>query len=612
MAEEKPGPETVLDASNRTMWSTRTYDFLSKNVRDGLVSLDLSTNHINPSSAKLLSSFLRSSRTIQFLSLCQTHLIEKSSVIIFSSVGDSTLLELYADDNIFTEKSCAALGDSLSKNPPLELLSLNGCDIPDVGVVAIVERLPGNDHLRHLRLESNSIFDVGASKIAEVLPQTVIESLCVADNQIWDQGTNEIIKSIKNSKLKCLDLSYNIVRLNALAEGIEHSSIKMLGLSGCKVDRDHVNAFLKKIPAFHLNTLIIDGFDFQMLPISWPAVKDTLWESDQYFHDFIISLKDSPELTDLRVGFFDLDKIFKITKSLEDRQNELVISIHDFGRTNDIWLLKVPGPHFESPTTVFRWNGNISLSNCFYIGQIILNTKVNTKDQIEVIDFHELGIEPDVFDYILSSLKTFPLKQLNCNANNLNDNSMETLYRYLNQIRLDLLDVRNNPNITDNGCFTFLKNLDQFPHKLFLCFKSDDLDEKSEHRVSEAVADIIRKNNHLHTFSLTGPITALDAINIVKSFRYNSHLREIELVSDHTEKYKSPDPELSKDIQDIFIDLVNEFHSSLCDESSKSKLLKFSFPYLSEIYLYSDQIYDKWIQIEDKLEFNIKNSRKKK
>ena len=606
--------DTDIDASGKFMWGSPTYTYLRETLHNEIVSLDLSTNHINLESASYLADFMRTSQNLRYLSVIQTKLIQESSKLIFSAIGDSQLLEFYADDNIFQKEPCSALSESLRKNPPLELLSLNGCDIPDEGIISIASAfIPDNEslqasntHLKHLRLESNSMFDSGAQKLGEVLPNTSLISLSVADNQIWNEGTTSIILNISKSHLESLDLSYNIVELDVLAKELEKRRITSLGISGCKVNEHQLVNFLQRIPNFGLKTLIMDGFNLQMLPISWPRVEDTLWSNHTYF-DALKSSLISPTITDLRIGYFDLDQIFIINKVLEARQNELIISLQNFGKTDDIWLFKVPGPYFESPTNVFKWKGKIDSGNCQFIGQIVAQTKVtndnNDDDQlIATMDFNGLELEDEIVGLIINSMKDFPIKHLNFNK--IGENSLECFSEYIKKIKLESLDIGDNKTTTDEGLSNFLLSIKDpsiFPRRITLCFKSNDGSEFAKHRVSEVISEILKENIEIEFLSLKGPITVSDAIEIISSFSSNSHLHEIRLDSEHTKKYTSPDPDLNDDIQARFIDLVNILHESIFDDESICKLRKFYFPLFTEIYLYHNEIYDKWIEIDSKL-----------
>ena len=214
-----------LDLSNQSFWAAVTFDHIQKKLNPDLVSIDLSTNHISYESAEVLSNLIKESKSLLYLNLTETHLVKRSSNIIFEAIGDSSILEFYADDNIFKDESCQILGGSLRKNPPLQLLSLCGCDISSKGCISIVKGIQKDSKITDLRLESNSIFDHGANEIANIIPSSNINLLSVADNEIWSEGTDNIIQAAQGSTISSLDLSYNVIKLKNLMNLLINGSV---------------------------------------------------------------------------------------------------------------------------------------------------------------------------------------------------------------------------------------------------------------------------------------------------------------------------------------------------------------------------------------------------
>lgn len=367
----------VIDVEDKWMWGTVAFNFIKEHLTDNIVSLNLASNMITFESAEILANCIRNPSNLRYLNISETRLTQKATDIIFASIGNSSLLELYADDNVFPEPQCIVLADSLKKDPPLEVLSLCACDIPCEGGVHIAEALPSNTHLLHLRLESNSLYDTAAIKFGETLPISSLISLNIADNEIWNEGMNSIITCLKSTQIESLDISYNILDVNTFCNEMNKTKVKELAVSGCKINEQLFPSFLGKIPSLHLQKLILDGFNFQILPISWQRTKDTLWGTRSYFDDLLLALQQSPELCDLRVGFFEMEQIFGIKRLIEDGPpREMIISMHDFGHTDNCWIVHLPELKFESPTSTFRWNGTITNDNCRLIGEIIKNTVV--------------------------------------------------------------------------------------------------------------------------------------------------------------------------------------------------------------------------------------------
>ncbi|OHS97862.1 hypothetical protein TRFO_35876 [Tritrichomonas foetus] len=651
--DDQRDAEILVNAAKQSMWGTVTLNFLKEHVLNGIVSLDLTTNLITFESAEYLSTILKNPKSsLKYLSLIESRLTQKAADIIFESIGDSTLIEFYADDNVFPEEQCKVLAESLKKNPPLELLSLCGCDIPSGGGIAIAEALPSNSHLKHLRIESNSLYDFGAKKLGEVIPKSSLISLNIADNEIWAEGTTAILTNLKFSQVESLDLSYNIVDLNVLNEEIEKTKIKDLALSGCKVHEQLFPAFLGKIPTMRLQTLILDGFNFQTLPISWPRVKDTLWSTCAYFDDLMLALQQSQTIVDLRVGFLDMDQIFGLKRLIEDGpERSITISMHDFGRTGNCWVVHLPEFKFEAPCSTFRWNSSITLDNCELVGSVIQNatvfpssdtsdtpaaptntiTSTHTKqtgksskskgkehknhqnvpiiptNKIDTVDLHDMKLEDDVFIKLLNSMNGYNLKLLDCSDNNLGDASLDAVRNFLKETHINELDFSGNAS-SDLGCETFIHNLLEdnitVPQKLSLCFKSTDLGELSGHSTPNMIAELLKENVNIESLYLGGPVTAADALAIIDAIPHNSHIRELEFQSDHIKNYMNPDPEINQDVQGQFIVLASLIHSALWDKKSMCKLKSFTFPMLTEVFIYHEDICSQWLDVEKKLAQN--------
>lgn len=371
--------DQMIDVEDKWMWGTVTFNFIKEHVTNNIVSLNLASNHITLESAKILADHIKSPTNLKYLNISETRLTQRATDLIFASIGESSLLEFYADNNVFPELQCKILADSLIKNPPLQVLSLCACDIPCEGGVAIAEALPSNKNLLHLRLESNSLYETAAFKFGETLPESSLISLNIADNEIWSDGMNSILKCLKSTKIESLDISYNIFDVNTFCTEMNKTNIKELAVSGCKINEQLFPSFLAKIPSLHLNKLIIDGFNFQILPISWQRMRDSLWGTRTYFDDLLLALQQSPDLCDLRVGFLEMEQIFGIKGLLEDQPpRTMIISMHDFGHTDNCWIVHLPELKFEAPISTFRWNGTITNDNCRLIGEIIKNTVVVT------------------------------------------------------------------------------------------------------------------------------------------------------------------------------------------------------------------------------------------
>ena len=353
-------PIYSLDISDKNLWHTPLLNFLKGKLAPTLVSLDISNNHISAECAQYLSDFIESSRTLKLLNISSTLLTKSGATILFSSIQNSSIEELYADNNILMKESCSALGSSLKRNANLHVLSVCGCDILDESCIEIAKGIDESSELKQLRIESNSIYDSGAFEVANAIKRAKLELVSVADNQIWNNGTKAIIEAgFDNKYMKCLDLSYNVVDLELLSRLLlNNENIEAIGISGCKVNENKFNEFIQNLSKTNLKTLIVNGLNFNELPVSWPKVDNEIWS--KFFDSFIITLASFNTLKDLRIGYLNLDQLYKLSSTLERLGNDnLVICFQDFGHTNDCWLYYSHDRHFESPSNVFTWNDEI-------------------------------------------------------------------------------------------------------------------------------------------------------------------------------------------------------------------------------------------------------------
>lgn len=603
-----------IDVSGKFMWNKVTFSFLTDSLNTDIVRLNLSTNHIAPESAELLVSHIRSRGSkLRYLNIIKTRMSIKTANQIFSAIGESKILELYADDNFIPKECCQALADSLSKNPPLELLSINGCDVPAEGAVVLAQALKSNKHLKSLRMESNSIYDVGAKAIAEALPHSGIINLSLADNEIWNDGTTDILNAAKSSsKLNVLDMSYNILPLTKLTEVIiQKQDLTGLAISGCKVREVDLLDFLIAIPKSSLEQLLIDGFNFNVLPVSWPKVQDTIWNNHVYFEALVKVILNCDTLNDLRIGFLELDQINNIRHHLERTrpEKELYISMHDFGRTNNNWVATFPDFHLLAPINNFEWKTALTIHTSPLIGEFL---QLSTFDEhsITSLTLADLDITDEIFVPMIDKILEINFVKIDLAGNTLSDISMEKLVELFQNSKIKELYLSDN-KFTDTGLTILFKALVENPSKtpeiLNVSFESSNHNELEEHEFASHLDSLFEQNCKLNELTITGPITAADSKSILTSnLSNNSHLQSLTLNSTFVEKYKSPDPEINQEIQSLFVKAVENLFHALRDKKSMCKLKTFVFPLLTEIYLYHDKILDKWSSIEAKLEQNKK------
>lgn len=608
----------TLDLSNQNLWSIVLQNQLKTVLKPQLVIIDLSTNHLSYESTLILADYIRRNEATKVLSIVDTHITCESSKLLFEAVSESNIEEFYGDDNIFNDEVCVKIGEMLKNNLKLKVLSLCGCDISAEGVKSIASGLKENTCLEHIRLESNSMYDSGAKALGDAIKDSQsLNYLGIGDNMIWMEGTNAIINSAKSSNLEALDLAYNIVNLNELGNLLQgNTKIKMLSISGCKVRESDLINFLKILPKSTLKTLIMDGFNFQLLPVTWPKVKDTLWSNQNYFNEFLNVLCDFQTIEDLRLGFLSFNQIKAIQDTLSaKRKKDLTISLHDFGKSSNCWIYNFPSFKFISPSNVFAWFGSIKGESPKTICEIIKNTSVidSEIDVIDTIDFAAVELNNSIFTSLYEYFYKYKceIKNIDLSDNELTDEIVYVLVDYLTKNDIESINLMNNM-ISDEGYQTFFSTIeDKIPPKFSYTIVSNDQNELALHKSFIYLGKLIENNCKIENLKITGPVTSNDVYEIVSKLSSNSNIKVIEIETTHTKKYENPDPEIKEEVQKSFDKLYEALWNAL-NKKSQSKLHTFIYPLFTDVFVYSEAGINLYPAIESKLEYNKGKQQTKK
>jgi len=114
--------------------------------------------------------------------------------------------------NILGGTGAAGVADVLRAScSSVVLLSLENCEIRDVGAVQIAQALVGCASLKYLDLENNQVGDEGASKLADALAgKRALKHLNLSWNQIGDQGAGRLVDALASC--------WRLTRLSLLAQ----------------------------------------------------------------------------------------------------------------------------------------------------------------------------------------------------------------------------------------------------------------------------------------------------------------------------------------------------------------------------------------------------------
>jgi hypothetical protein len=283
----------------------------------------------------------------------------RASLLFLESLCDSPLLELYLDGNILDEECCRVLSLSLARSPPLELISLVGCQINSEAGNLFCSCLTRTRNLRHVRLDSNSLYSSGIATLSNLDCPPTLETLSVSDNQIWADEMGVFIAKLQAVDcLRSLDIGFNAVDLTALKGYVVQSkALERLCISGCKVHEGRLNEFLEAVGRSRLRCLLIDGLDFQTMPVTWPYHEDHVWRMRRHLHNLLACIQANPAMNDIRVGFLDLDAMTLLRDTLRPLRNRnIVVTIHDFGLTRASWAMRWTSNFvLDTLTATWRW-----------------------------------------------------------------------------------------------------------------------------------------------------------------------------------------------------------------------------------------------------------------
>ena len=615
---EEDEENTVINASGQFMWNRVAYSFLDKEVKPHITELDFSTNHVSDMAAELLASFLTNPEyNLQVLNFSQCRLTEKASTILFDAIAKSKIISLTLDRNLMTLECCKHLAAAIAQNSNLQYLSLQSCDILANPMRILSEAISKTTNLQVLRLDNNSIFDCGARTLAHALRTANITSLSVSDNQIWNEGMTELLQGLAETrKIVELDVSYNIL---PLAEMVKHMvssfpNLKALNISGCKVDEKLVQLFLDNIPKTQLNLLMINGLSYNMLPITWPHVKDEVWSNRVYFQLLMKAIKHSPSLTDVRVGFLESEQLGRLITFIEDElhqgqfEKSLNLSIIDFGRTGNCWVATFPYFELQSPCDIFKWASTLSNANA--AKDITTFVRASKFDGVSVtkVDFRGCSITNEILSQLLSGLQHSGIEEMNLSDNLFNDDAIDTICQFLAESPVHILKIENS-NISDAGLaklFRFFASNDGAcnPNILSVSYQTDRTSETDTHQAFQELVDVLGRDSRLQSLTITGEITSYDAATILKALSNNETLQSLKLLGKIPPKYNKPQPDIDPNITINFERMARTLHNVLTNPDSKCRLSEFEFPLFSQNFLYNDQVLQFWSEVESKLDEN--------
>jgi hypothetical protein len=339
------------------------------------------------------------------------------------------------------------------------------------------------------------------------------------------------------------------------------------------------------------------------MPIKWGYCEDRVWRPDGHLHNLIRCILSDPWLNDVRVGFLDVDALFILRESLRKvKDRDIVISVHDFGGTNNTWIVHFPSFRFESPTDVWRvcspFPGAVAARR---MGEVFNQTTCDARG-LAAINLNGLNLSDEQIASFFATIEPRHLRSLHLSGNPALCDSLESVVDFL----------RRGAQIDDLNCyqvnfslrsivllFQFFNDAPaQIPASVQISFDFDAAPgEFSEQPLAVLIGNLIASDCPLRECYLSGQISCPDVARMVEGLHRNSHLQVFEVQSHYFRNYQSPDPALDPTLQAVFDALIDQLHRALTKKRTLTVLHTFNFPLLTEIYLYSSVNIARWPEI---------------
>jgi Ran GTPase-activating protein (RanGAP) involved in mRNA processing and transport len=117
-------------------------------------------------------------------------------------------LDIFNNPCFYDSCSAHIFAKALTKNETLTALTLDDCDLKDLGMAHLSAALLINRTLRELRIVDNTITDLGAFSIATALAHnSELESLTLSSPDIGSPGANAISNTDMEKKFRWVYLA---------------------------------------------------------------------------------------------------------------------------------------------------------------------------------------------------------------------------------------------------------------------------------------------------------------------------------------------------------------------------------------------------------------------
>ena len=246
-----------LGHNNLRIMDART---LSKIIRCGLETLDVSSNYLCNVGLNILSGAIRTA-ALRHLNINANRIDHRSMDNFATTLKRNALLEtLQLDHNQIGSKGAVALASVLWRPeavmPSLKWLSVQNCSISDEGAKAFAQALQHNSVITRISLGRNQIGPEGATALALMFQNnSKIKEIELSGNSIGDVGIGKLMLAlcVNTQVLICHLEMTNLTNdgVASITKMLEHNS----SVSALKLSQNHIGftGLIELIPGL-LNT----------------------------------------------------------------------------------------------------------------------------------------------------------------------------------------------------------------------------------------------------------------------------------------------------------------------------------------------------------------------
>jgi Ran GTPase-activating protein (RanGAP) involved in mRNA processing and transport len=226
------GTLSELELSCNSIRSKGAAALLSACIKSRIVRLGLASNEIGDEVAPIVTQYLTKNQYVKSLDLSANMFTKRFAIAIAPGLAGGVSLEsLNLSRNALRGEGISAIGKSLRTNASLRALFVDGCHIEADGFREFCDSLRFNSTLATLHVARNSILDIGAQGLAEIIPKGVLRDLDVAKCDITDSGGTALFHAFGKSTAICrISIRHNHIQNGPLLHRVMLASPQILKL----------------------------------------------------------------------------------------------------------------------------------------------------------------------------------------------------------------------------------------------------------------------------------------------------------------------------------------------------------------------------------------------